>query len=158
MLFLTYGKKKGTDIFSCFSKGAKESVYTLFNILPSILMFSVCISMLKTSSFFDILENLLKPVLSGIGVDTAVIPLALIRPFSGSGALACLSDILKSFKPDTGAFKTACLMMGCTETTFYTISVYFASTKATDLRHTVKAALAADIAGMVSAVIFSRLL
>lgn len=145
-------------MFEAFATGVFEGGEALIKVCPGIMMFCICINMLKASGFFNYVALILEPILEPFGISKDIIPLALIRPVSGSGAIAVLTDILKNNTPTSRNFICASLMMGCTETTFYTISVYFSCAKATKLRHTLRCALMADFTGIICAILFSQLL
>lgn len=152
-----YGFYKRTKIYDSFLEGVKEGLFTTYKIFPAILGITLGVSMLKASGFFDIATKLLSPVLGLLKFPSEVLPLALIRPFSGSGALAVLCDILRDYPALSPIGRCASLMMGCTETTFYTIAVYFAGTGVENTRHTIRSALCADLIGIISAVLISQL-
>ncbi len=144
-------------VYDIFTDGAKDGLFTLFKIFPSLLGLITSVSMLRASGTLDIVCNLLKPALDFIGVPTEVVPLMLMRPVSGGGALAVVTDIFKNYGPDSFKGLCASVMMGSTETTFYTIAVYYGSVGITKIRHTLKAALIADLVGMIGAVVAVRL-
>ena len=153
MVILTSGFLKRVKIFDAFCDGAKSGLVTAVKIFPSLLALVVAVSMLRASGVIDILTRLLSPVLSKTGMPPEVLPLALMRPVSGSGALAVITDIFENYGPDSFIGKCASVMMGSTETTFYTIAVYFGSVGITRTRHTLVSALTADAVGMICAVL-----
>lgn len=146
---LLYGRLKDVDVFSEFIKGAKEGFETSVSIIPSLVALLTCVGMLKASGAVDILTNGLAPLAARICFPKELIPLTLLRPISGSGALVIYEDILKSFGPDSRIGRIASVLMGSTETTFYTIAVYFGSVGITKTRHAVWASLTADIVGFL---------
>lgn len=115
------------------------------------------VSVLRTSGVLDSFAEFLTPYLSKVGFPADVIPLAFMRPISGSGALAVLDDILKTKSPDSFTGRVASVMMGSTETTFYTIAVYYGSVGIKKIGHTVPAALSADITGFIASALFVTL-
>lgn len=115
------------------------------------------VSVLRTSGVLYSLAEFLTPYLSKVGFPADVIPLAFMRPISGSGALAVLDDILKNKSPDSFTGRVASVMMGSTETTFYTIAVYYGSVGIKKIGHTVPAALSADITGFIASAFFVTL-
>lgn len=153
-----YGIIKRTDIFSAFTEGAKENIITAFEIFPSLILLLTAVGMLKASGAIEFMSQKLSFIFDFIGMPSDCLPLVLIRSISGSGALAVLDEILSSNHPDSLTGKIASVMMGSTETTFYTIAVYFSAIKLKCTSKTVIPAIVADIFGFIFAVIFVRLL
>lgn len=154
---MLYAALKGTDLFTSMTQGAKNGLKTVLGILPALIILLPGIYMLRASGLIDGLCAALQPLLSKIGVPAETVPLMLLRPFSGSGALAVGSDIMSAAGPDSLAGRTAAVMLGSTETTFYVIAVYFAAAGIKKSRHAVPAALIADAVGFLSAAFFARL-
>ncbi len=148
---VVYGMTKRINVYDSFVEGARRSLENMVQIVAPLVGLMVGISMLRSSGFLDILEQVLKPVTDAIGMPEEVLPLALLRPVSGSGSVAIVNDIFKNFGPDSAAGKTASVMMGSTETTFYTVAVYFGAIGIKKSRHTLKSALLADMCGMLVA-------
>ena len=153
---LLYGLTHIKDIFDVFADGAKSGVELTLQILPTLVGLMVAISMLRASGAIDLLANWLSPVLTLIGLPADVLPLTLLRPISGSASLGIVTDIIKTHGPDSYAGRLASIMMGSTETTFYTVSVYYGCIGIKDIRHTIKAALTADAAGMLASILVCR--
>ena len=138
-----------------------------FDILPAVWISSLAsvtvglltaVSMFRASGAMDALARLCAPVLNLLGIPAETVPLMLVRPVSGSGALAVASDLMAAHGPDSYIGRVAAVMLGSTETTFYTIAVYFGSAGIVRTRHTVPAALAADLTGFLTAALTVRLL
>lgn len=155
---MIYALIHGTDVFTGMTAGAKDGLKTIFGILPALITLLPCIYMLRASGALDALCELLRPILLYIGIPSETIPLMLIRPLSGSGALAVGSDIIKNSGADSFVGRCAAVMLGSTETTFYVIAVYFGAAGIKKTRHAVPAALIADIVGFLAAAFFVRLL
>lgn len=153
---LVYGIVKGVAVFDVFLDGAKEGIMIAYQILPALIALMTCVGMFKASGGLDILTNLLSPVANIFSIPTETIPLALLRPISGSGALVIYEDILKNYGPDSIVGKMASVMMGSTETTFYTIAIYFGSSKITKTRYTLFCALVADFMGFFMSCVFVK--
>lgn len=151
-----FGIVRKTDVYSSFTAGAKLGLENVFGIIPSLMGLMTAIYMFRASGALDILLKLLKPATDFLKIPPAVMPLALLRPISGSGSLALVNDIFSNCGPDSVEGKIASVMMGSTETTFYTIAVYFGAIGAKRLRHTVKASLIADLAGILLAIFLTR--
>ena len=142
-------------IYDAFMDGAKEGLVTTFKIFPALVGLIVSIGMLRASGTLGLITDILKPITEKIQMPSEVVPLALMRPLSGSGAIAVLTDIFVNHSPDSFVGRCASVMMGSTETTFYTIAVYYGSVGINKVRHTIKSALIADFTGMILAVVFT---
>ncbi len=155
---VAYGMSKRINVYDCFTDGARDGLESMFGIIAPLVGLMVAISMFRASGAPELVSRLLKPLTDLIGMPSDVLPLALLRPVSGSGSIALVTDILKNHGPDSLEGKIASVMMGSTETTFYTVAVYFGAVGIKQLRHTVKSALLADFTGMLLAVYIARLL
>ena len=152
-----YASGKRVNVYSALTRGAEEGLSVLLHIVPALVGLLSAVSMLRASGAMELLSRLCAPVLDRVGIPTETIPLMLIRPVSGSGALAVASDLMAAHGADSYIGRVAAVMMGSTETTFYTIAVYFGSAGILRTRHTVPAALAADFAGFLAAALTVRL-
>lgn len=141
---------KRVDIFDAFLKGATEGLKTLFGILPALVGLIAAITMFRSSGALEFLTGLLAPLTKPLGIPAEIMPLALLRPVSGSGALAIVNDLLTTLGPDSLVGRIASVVMGSTETTFYTLAVYYGAVKIKETRHTVPAAILADITGLLA--------
>lgn len=141
------------NAYDAFVEGAGEGLKTVVSVFPCLAAMLVAISVFRTSGAMDALINLLTPALEWLGVDPAVVPMAIVRPLSGSGSLAILSDIITAEGVDSTAARTAAVMMGSSETIFYTLSVYCGAAKIKNSSYALPVALAAGLAGMATAVI-----
>ena len=137
---------KGVDIFPAMAKGALEGLNTLKDMFPALVVMFPAIYMLRASGALDALSELLRPALTVVGIPPETVPLALLRPVSGSAATAVAADIIHSCGADSLAGRTAAVMLGSSETTLYVIAVYFGAAKIRDTRHAIPAALCADAA------------
>lgn len=155
---VAYGMSKRINVYDCFTEGARDGLESMFGIIAPLVGLMVAISMFRASGALELISRLLKPLTDLLGMPSDVLPLALLRPVSGSGSIALVTDILKNHDPDSLEGKIASVMMGSTETTFYTVAVYFGAVGIKQLRHTVKSALLADFTGMLLAVYIARLL
>lgn len=153
-----YAMFRGTDVFDSMTRGAKDGLKTVLNILPALIALLPGIYMLRASGALDALAAVLRPLLSRIGIPSETVPLMLLRPLSGSGALAVGSDIISQSGPDSFLGRCASVMLGSTETTFYVIAVYFGAAGIKKSRHAVPAALIADFVGFFCSALFTRLL
>ena len=152
------GMGKQVDVYATLTRGAEEGLSVLLRIIPALVGLLTAVSMFRASGAMEFLSNLCAPVLEAIGIPPEVMPLMLIRPVSGSGALAAGTDLMTTYGPDSYIGRVAAVMLGSTETTFYTIAVYFGSAGIHKTRHAVPAALTADLAGFVASAFAVRLL
>ncbi len=146
------------DVFNDFIEGAEQNMKVSFEILPVLIAVMTAIGMMKASGLLDFLTGLIQPLATFLGFPSECVPLALIRPVSGSGASAVFENILKDVSPDSFAGRTASVLMGSSETTFYTIAVYFGATKITKTKHTLGCSLIGDIAGFIFSSLIVRLI
>lgn len=153
-----YAAYKRINVFDTFVTGAKQGFETSINIIPYLVAMMVAIGMLRASGFFELMDKLLAPLLTRIGMPSELLPLALIRPFSGSASLGIMADLIHTHGGDSFIAKTAATMMGSTETTFYVIAVYFGAIGIKHTRHAIAAGLLADLAGIIASVVVCRYL
>ena len=153
-----YGALRGVDVFAAFADGVRDGLRVLLGIFPSLAALLTAVYMLRASGALDALTGLLSPVLGVLGIPAETAPLMLIRPFSGSGALAVAGELIAAEGPDSLAGRTAAVMLGSTETTFYVIAVYFGAAGVKKTRWAIPAALCADLTGFIAASAFARLL
>lgn len=146
-----YALCRRVDVFSALTTGAGEGLSVVLRILPPLVALLTAVYMLRASGALELLTELLTPVLTFLGIPPETVGLLLIRPVSGSGALAVGSDIMQTYGPDSTIGRTAAVMLGSTETTFYTVAVYYGAAGIRRTRHTIPAALAADITGFLAA-------
>lgn len=149
---------RGVKLFDVFLEGAKTGVSTVISVLPSLVGLLVAVGVFRASGALDILVSFIKPVTNMVGIPAEVLPLAILRPISGSASLAVVSDILKAHGPDSFVGYVASTMMGSTETIFYTIAVYFGAVGIKNIRYTLLAALVADVAGIIASVWICRII
>lgn len=157
-VIILFGIIKKIKIFDTFLDGAKSGFNTALSVLPSIIGLVAAVSMLRASGAMELLSRFLSPLTNAIGFPSEVLPLALLRPVSGGASTAILNDIFKTVGPDSFAGKVASVICGSTETTFYTLTIYFAAVRAKNTRHTLKSALLADFAGIIFGVLAVRIL
>ena len=138
--------------------GAADGLKLLITIVPSLVMLLTAVTMLRQSGAVEILSAACKPVFSFFGIPPECALLVLIRPISGSAALAVGAELMTAYGPDSTIGRTAAVMLGSTETTFYTVSVYFGAAGIRKTRYTVPAALIADFTGFLVASLTIRLL
>ena len=154
ILMLAWARK--VNMFSAFTLGAGEGAKTILDIIPSLIGLFVAIGVFKASGAMELVVGLLTPVGKMLGIDGELLPLVLMRPVSGSASLALVQDIIKEQGVDTYLGRAAAVMMGSTETIFYTITVYFGAVKIKKTRHTVWAAIMADMTAIIMAILMVK--
>ena len=147
-LIVVYGLIHKVDVFQSFVDGAKEGINVVLSILPTLVALMLVIAMLRTSGALDGLVRLLSPLVSFSNFPTEVIPVALMRTVSSSASTGLILDIFKNYGPDSFIGRLVSIMFGCTESIFYTMSVYFMSIKIKNSRYTVVGALLASLVGI----------
>lgn len=157
LLIVSYGLKEKNKVFDTFLIGAKEGIETTLKIFPTLIGLFVAIGALRASGILNFITQLASPVLQLIKFPSELMPLALLRPVSGSGSVAIATDIMKNFGVDTLLGMMASTIMGSTETTLYTIAIYTSCIKVKKTRGILIAALTADIVGMIVSVIVCRI-
>lgn len=157
VIMILHGIFKGVNVFNEFTAGAKEGLKILLNILPSLVALIFSIELIKASGALDTLCSLLSPITSFLGIPKEVSPLTILSPISGSGSLGMFESILKNHGPDSFIGRCASVIMGSTETTFYTMTVYYGSVGIKKSRHTLPSALCADFTSFILSPKFVKL-
>ena len=158
LLIVTYGLLEKNKVFDDFLEGAKEGIGMVVNILPTLIGLFVAIGALRNSGILDIIIRLVTPLLNVIHFPSEIMPLAMLRPISGSGSIAIATDIMKNYGVDNTIGIMASTIMGSTETTLYTIAVYTSCVKIKKTRFVLLAALAADFVGIVVSVVICQIM
>ena len=143
--------RKRENAYDILTDGAREGLSMLLTIAPALIVLLSAVGMLRASGALEVLSRFLSPLLEFAGIPPEAVLLMLVRPFSGSAALAIGAELIAAHGPDSLIGRTAAVMLGSTETTFYTISVYFGSWGITKTRYAVPAALIADFVGFLAA-------
>ena len=154
-LIALYRKESTYDILLL---GAKDGLQLLVSIVPALVLLLTAVSALRASGAVEALSALLSPIFRFVGIPPETALLVLIRPISGSAALAVGADLMAQYGVDSQIGRTVAVMLGSTETTFYTVSVYFSAAGIRKTRYTVPAALLADLTGFIMASLSVRLL
>jgi len=151
-----YALLKGVKVYPAFLDGAKQGFETGVRIIPPLVAIVVALGMLRASGALDGLAALLGPVTDRLGLPASVLPMVVIRPLSGGGALGVVGDVLRSDGPDSYAGRLVSVMAGSTETTFYVLAVYFGSVGISRYRQALPAGLLADLCGFAAAIVAVR--
>ena len=157
LIFLLAGLLKKVDIVSVFCRGARRGLDTAVSMVPPLVLFMTVIGMFRASGALDVLAHFLSFLTKPLGLPEEVLPLALLRPVSGSASLTVFQQILDSCGPDSFAGRVASVIQSASETTFYTITVYYAAGKIRRQRHTLFCSLAGDLTVILSASLWVRL-
>lgn len=158
LIIVIYGMIEKNKIFDDFLDGAKEGLEIVFSIFPTLVGLFVAIGALRSSGILDIIINFLMPILNVIHFPTEIMPLAMLRPISGSSSIAIATDIMKNCGVDSILGMIASTIMGSTETTLYTIAIYTSCVKIKKTRFILIASLMADLVGIVVSVVVCRIL
>ena len=158
LLIVTYKIKIKNKVFDDFLEGAKEGIEIVFSILPTLVGLFVAIGALRNSGILDMMIRIITPILNVIQFPSEIMPLAMLRPISGSGSIAVATDIMKTYGVDSSIGIIASVIMGSTETTLYTIAVYTSSVKIKKTRFVLVASLVADVVGMLVSVGICKIL
>ena len=151
-LIVTYGTLEKVKVYDEFVRGAKKGFYTVIKIMPTLIGLMVGVGILRASGFLDFLSGLLGKVTDYIGFPSQLVPLAVVRMFSSSAATGIVLDLFKEYGTDSRIGLIASIMMSCTETIFYTMSVYFMAAKVRKTRFTLTGALLATFSGIIASV------
>lgn len=149
---IAYGLVNHCKVYEVFIKGAKDGFHTVIDIMPTLIGLMVAVGVLRASGFLDFLGRLLGKPLERLGISPELLPVILIKMFSSSAATGLVLDIFKKHGPDSPLGLTTSIMMSCTETIFYTMSVYFLAAKVTKTRYTLKGALFSTAVGIAASV------
>ena len=151
LVVIIFAAVRGVNVFEAFTEGARQGINTVLSILPTLCALFFVIGMFRSSGAEDITVMLFKPVAALMYLPDAVIPLMILRPLSGSGALAFFKTLVAKYGADSTVSRVAASMLGSSETTFYTIGVYYGAAGVKKTRYTVPCALVGDVTAFVMA-------
>ncbi len=149
---VVYGMLEKVKVYDEFIYGAKKGMHTVVQIVPTLIGLMTAVGILRASGFLEFLANMFGQMASYIGFPSQLMPLAIVRMFSSSAATSLALDIFKEYGPDSRIGLIASVMMSCTESVFYTMSVYFMAVKIKKTRYTLAGALLATLAGIIASV------
>lgn len=155
---VAYGLASKTNVYEDFIKGAKDGFNTVIQIMPTLIGLMVAVGILRASGFLDFLAGLFSGVAGRLGFSSELVPLILIKMFSSSAATGLVLDIFKNHGPDSLLGMTTSIMMSCTETVFYTMSVYYMAAKVTKTRYTLTGAILTTVSGVAASIILAGLM
>lgn len=157
-LIVGYGLLNKQNIYDDFVEGAKDGFHTVIQIMPTLIGLMIGVGVLRASGFLDFLSFLIAPVTQLIGFPSELVPVAIVKMFSSSAATGLVLDIFKEYGPDSVLGTMVSIMMGSTETIFYTMSVYFMAVKITKSRWTLAGALLSTLGGITASVVLTGML
>lgn len=155
-IVIGYGLLKKQNIYETFIKGAVDGFHTVIGIMPTLIGLMVAVGILRASGFLDMLSDVLGHFLRYVGFPAELVPVTIVRMFSSSAATGLVLDIFKKYGPDSFFGTLVSIMMGCTETIFYTMSVYFMTAKVKKTRYTLAGALLATLVGIVASLLLAK--
>lgn len=152
---VAYGISNRCNVYEDFIRGAKDGFHTVIQIMPTLIGLMVAVGVLRASGFLEFVGRLFGGVADSLGFSSELVPLIFVKMFSSSAATGLVLDIFKNHGPDSLIGLTTSIMMSCTETIFYTMSVYFLAAKVTKTRYTLKGALLATLAGIIASIVLA---
>lgn len=155
---ITYGVLIGTNVYQNFVRGARKGFFTVIKIMPTMIGLMVAVGILRASGFLDFISRIIGHFTDALGFPGALVPLTIVKMFSSSAASGLLLDLFKEYGTDSRIGLIASISMSCTETIFYTMSVYFMTAKVTKTRYTLPGALLATCAGLAASVILAGIM
>ena len=158
LIIVLYALKKRVDIYDTFIDGKKESFDMTLKVFPNLLAMVFGVNIFLKSGVLDFIFNNLKPIFSYINVQIEILPMAIMRPISGSASLAILNDMFLNYGPDSFIGTVASIIQGSTDTTFYVLTLYFGSIGIKKIRYAMWAGLFSDLVGIVTAIILGNVL
>ena len=158
LIILFYGVKEKKKVFDIFLDGATEGMKIVVNLFPTLIGIFLAVGALRNSGILDFIIDLISPITNLLKIPSQILPLAMLRPISGSASMGVAVDIMQKYGVDTTVGMITSVIMGSTETTFYTIAIYTACVKIKKIRFVLAAALLADLAGMITSVIICQIL
>jgi spore maturation protein B len=150
---LVYGTMKRIPTYESFVEGGKEGIQIAFSIIPYLIGMMVAIAIFRASGALEFFVGLMRPMLEALGVPAEIVPLAAIRPISGTAALGMTTDLIATHGPDSFIGRLASTMQGSTDTTFYILTVYFGAVGIKKMGDAVKVGLLADLVGIIASII-----
>lgn len=158
LIIIFYGIKEKKKVFDIFLKGSTEGIKIVVNLFPTLIGIFLAVGALRNSGILDFIINLISPITNLLKIPSQILPLAMLRPISGSASMGVAVDIMKQYGVDNTIGMITSVIMGSTETTFYTIAIYTSCVKIKKIRFVLAAALLADLVGMIMSVIICQIL
>ncbi len=156
-VIIIFGLVRKVPVFDTFSGGARDGLLTLWKIAPTLLGLVFAVGLLRSSGAAEVISSFFAPVADAVGFPREVVPMALLRPVSGGGSTALLTSVFRDCGTDSFAGRVASVLAGSSETTFYAVTLYFGSAEIRKIRHTLAAAITADVTAMLLSAFTVRL-
>lgn len=157
LFIIVYGVKKKVNVYDTFLVGAKEGLIMVFHIAPTIIAMVFAVNIFLDSQFLEGALSFLQPLFELSNIPSDILPMALLRPISGTASLAIMNDIFINFGPDSYVGRLASTLQGCTDTTIYVLALYFGSIKVTKTRYALPVGLFADMMGIIAAFVITAI-
>ena len=158
LIIIFYGIKEKKKVFDIFLEGATDGIKIVVNLFPTLIGIFLAVGALRSSGVLDFIINLISPITNLLKIPSQILPLAMLRPISGSASMGVAVDIMKQYGVDSTIGMITSVIMGSTETTFYTIAIYTSCVRIKKIRFVLAAALLADLAGMITSVVICQIL
>ncbi len=158
IIIILYGIKEKKQVFDLFLEGAKQGMDIVIALFPTLLGIFLAVGLLRSSGVLDFIIGMIKPITNLFNIPSQILPLAMLRPISGSASMGVAVDIMQKYGVDSVIGTITSTIMGSTETTFYTIAIYTSCVKIKKIRFVLVAALLADLAGMITSVIICQIM
>ena len=155
LFIIFYGVRKKINVYDSFLEGAKEGLIMVIHITPTILAMVFAVNIFLDSGFIDGMLGFLKPLFDFASIPIDILPMAILRPISGTASLAIMNDIFATFGPDSFVGRLASTLQGCTDTTIYVLALYFGSIKVTKTKYSLPVGLFADLMGIIAAFVIT---
>lgn len=152
-----YGVKKRVNVYDSFLVGAKEGLVMVFHIAPTIIAMVFAVNIFLDSTFLEGILKFLVPIMNKINIPIDILPMAILRPISGTASLAIMNDIFVNFGPDSFIGRLASTLQGCTDTTIYVLALYYGSIKVSKTRYSLPVGLFADLCGIIAAFVITSI-
>lgn len=156
-LIIFYGVKKKVNVYDTFLNGAKEGLIMVFHIAPTIIAMVFAVNIFLDSHFLEEALSFMRPIFELGKIPIDILPMAILRPISGTASLAIMNDIFINFGPDSFVGRLASTLQGCTDTTIYVLALYYGSIKVTKTRYSLPVGLFADVCGIIAAFIITSI-
>lgn len=156
-LIIFYGVKKKVNVYDTFLNGAKEGLIMVFHIAPTIIAMVFAVNIFLDSHFLEGALSFMQPIFELGKIPIDILPMAILRPISGTASLAIMNDIFINFGPDSFVGRLASTLQGCTDTTIYVLALYYGSIKVTKTRYSLPVGLFADVCGIIAAFIITSI-
>lgn len=154
---LVFSLFKKINAYDSFVSGAKQAVDLCINTFPYLVAIFSIVELLQASGLSRVISNFASPIFNFLGIPSELTEFLIIRPFTGSGSIGMLSNLFSLYGPDSYISKCACVIMSCSETTFYVVAVYFSTTKVKKLRYVIPVCLLSALIGSILACVFCRI-